>query len=107
MKENLEHGCSFKFILKVGVEVEDSIFCLNLTSLFALFVFLLCRLTSGAFTNDSSTPTSRRNLNEHPIEGTLGGSSIIENKINIFINKEFVFVLVRIVLLSLHATKYQ
>jgi hypothetical protein len=37
MKENLEHGCSFKFIFKVGVEVEDSIFCLNLTSLFALF----------------------------------------------------------------------
>jgi hypothetical protein len=33
-----------------------------------LFVFLLCRLMSGAFTNDSSTPsTLRRNLNEHPI----------------------------------------
>jgi hypothetical protein len=30
-------------------------------------VFLLCRLTSGAFTIDSSTPTLRRNLNEHPI----------------------------------------
>jgi hypothetical protein len=67
MKENLEHGCSFKFILKVGVEVEDSIFCLNLTSLFALFVFLLCRLTSGAFTIDFSTTTLRINLNEHQI----------------------------------------
>jgi hypothetical protein len=30
-------------------------------------VFLLCRLTSGAFTIDSSTPTLRRNLNEHLI----------------------------------------
>jgi hypothetical protein len=37
----------------------------RLTSLFALFVFLLCRLTSGAFTIDSSTPTLRKNLNEH------------------------------------------
>jgi hypothetical protein len=41
--------------------------CLNLTSLVALFVFLLCRLTSGEFTIDSSTPTLTRNLNEHPI----------------------------------------
>jgi hypothetical protein len=41
--------------------------CLDLTSLFALFVFLLCRLTSGAFTIDSSTPTLRINLNEHTI----------------------------------------
>jgi hypothetical protein len=32
-----------------------------------LFGFLLCRLTSGAFTIDSSTPTLRINLNEHPI----------------------------------------
>jgi hypothetical protein len=39
----------------------------NLTSLFALFVFLFCRVTSGAFTIDSSTPTSTRNFNEHPI----------------------------------------
>jgi hypothetical protein len=39
--------------------------CLNLTSLFALFVFLLCKLTSGgAFTIDSSTLMG--NLNEHP-----------------------------------------
>jgi hypothetical protein len=37
---------------------------LNLTSLFALFVFLLCRLASGAFTIDSSTPTLRIKLNE-------------------------------------------
>jgi hypothetical protein len=39
----------------------------NLTSLFVLFVFLLCRLTSGAFTIDSSTSTLRIDLNEHPI----------------------------------------
>jgi hypothetical protein len=30
-------------------------------------MFLMCRLTRGAFTIDSSTPTLRRNLNEHPI----------------------------------------
>jgi hypothetical protein len=53
---------SYKFLLKVGV-AESSvnrsrISCLNITSLFA---FLLCSLTSGAFTIDSST------LNEHPI----------------------------------------
>jgi ABC-type thiamin/hydroxymethylpyrimidine transport system permease subunit len=48
--------------------IADQIFgYLNLTSLFALFVFLLCRLTSGAFTIESLTPTLRRNLNEHPI----------------------------------------
>jgi hypothetical protein len=40
----------------------------NLT--FALFAFLLYRLTSGVFTIDSSTPTLRINLNEHPIEYT-------------------------------------
>jgi hypothetical protein len=40
---------------------------LKLTSLIALFVFLLCRVTSGAFTIDSSTPIFRINLNEHPI----------------------------------------
>jgi hypothetical protein len=57
--------CSFKFILEVGV--EDSISCLNLTSLLAFFVFLLCRLTNGAFTIESSAPTLRINLNEHPI----------------------------------------
>jgi hypothetical protein len=67
-------GCSFKFI-KAGVEesivnapqiqITDHLFKSNLT--FALFVFLLCKLTSGTFTIDSSTPTLRRNLNEHPI----------------------------------------
>jgi hypothetical protein len=41
--------------------------CLNLTSLFALYVFLLSRLTSGAFTIYFSTPTLRRSLNEHPV----------------------------------------
>jgi hypothetical protein len=39
----------------------------NLTSLSALFVFLVYKLTSGAFTINSSTPTVRINLNEHPI----------------------------------------
>jgi hypothetical protein len=65
-------GYLFKFILKVGVEesIVDApriISSLNLTSLFALFVFLLYTLTSGAITIDSSTPTLRINLNEHPI----------------------------------------
>jgi hypothetical protein len=48
-------------------DYRSRISCLNLTSLFALFVFLVCRLTSGAFTINSSSPTLRRNLNEHPI----------------------------------------
>jgi hypothetical protein len=66
-------GCSFKFLLKVGVD-ESIVNAPRITdhgsavtSLFALFVFLLCRLTSGTFTIDSSTPTLRRNLNEHSI----------------------------------------
>jgi hypothetical protein len=58
-------GCSFKFIPKAGA--EESISCLNLTSLFASFVFSLCRRASGAFTIDFSTPTLRIYLNEHPI----------------------------------------
>jgi hypothetical protein len=61
--------CSFKFILKVGAEksivkaprIRSRISCLILTSLFALFVFLLCRWTSGAFTIDSSTPINFQN----------------------------------------------
>jgi hypothetical protein len=36
-------------------DYTSRISCLNLTSLFASFVFLLCRLRSGAFTIDSST----------------------------------------------------
>jgi hypothetical protein len=44
-------------------------------SLFALFVFLLCRLTSGAFTVDSSTPTLRINLNKHLILNKIYKSS--------------------------------
>jgi hypothetical protein len=61
---------STTWILKVGV-VEQSILntpritVFKLTSFFALFVFLLCRLMSGGFTIDSSN--LRRNLNEHPI----------------------------------------
>jgi hypothetical protein len=53
------------FILKVGVEesiVNASRITDHLTSLIALFVLLLCRLTSGTFTIDSSTPTLRINL---------------------------------------------
>jgi hypothetical protein len=46
-------------------DYRSRISCLNLTPLFVLFVFLQCRLTSGAFTIDSSTPTMRINLNEH------------------------------------------
>jgi hypothetical protein len=74
---SLIHICSFKFILNVCIEEsivnpprirdQDHIRCLNLTLLFALFVFLVCRLTSGAFTIDFSTPTLRIHLNEHPI----------------------------------------
>jgi hypothetical protein len=40
---------------------------LNETSLFAFFVFLLWRLTSSAFTIDSSVPTLRWNSKKHPI----------------------------------------
>jgi hypothetical protein len=47
------------------MDYGSRISCLNLTSLFALFVFLLCRLTSGD--PKSSIPTLRRHLNEHPI----------------------------------------
>jgi hypothetical protein len=55
-------GCSFKLILKVGdcertTDYRPRICCLNLTPLFAWFVFLLCRLMSGSFIIDSSTPT--------------------------------------------------
>jgi hypothetical protein len=53
------------FILKVGVEesiVNASRITDHLTSLIALFVLLLCRLMSGTFTIDSSTPTLRINL---------------------------------------------
>jgi hypothetical protein len=66
-------GCLFKFLLRVGVEesivntphIKDD--GSDVTSLFALFVFLLFRLTCSAFTDDSSTPTLTINLNEHPI----------------------------------------
>jgi hypothetical protein len=58
-------GCSFKLLLKLGVE-ESIVNAPQIMDL--LFVFLFCRLTSGAFTIDSSPPTLRRNLNEHPIQ---------------------------------------
>jgi hypothetical protein len=61
-------GCSFKFPVKVGVEetivnAQRIIRCL----LFALFVFLVSRLTNGAFTIDSFTATLTGYLNERPI----------------------------------------
>jgi hypothetical protein len=61
-------GCSFKFPVKVGVEetivnAQRIIRCL----LFALFVFLVSRLTNGAFTIDSFTVTLTGYLNERPI----------------------------------------
>jgi hypothetical protein len=43
----------------------DQLFKSNLT--FCVFVFLLCILTTGAFTIDSSTPTWTGNLDVHPI----------------------------------------
>jgi hypothetical protein len=42
--------------------IRDHGSAVYLTSLFRLFVFLLCRLTSGAFTIDSSTATFRINI---------------------------------------------
>jgi hypothetical protein len=46
------------------MDYRSRINCLNLTAFFALFVFLLCRMTNGTFTIESSTPTLRINLNE-------------------------------------------
>jgi hypothetical protein len=64
-------GCSVKFPVKVGVEesienaprITDQLFKSNLT----FCVFLICRLTMGAFTVASSAPTLTGNFNEHPI----------------------------------------
>jgi hypothetical protein len=51
-----------------GLQNTDQLFQSNLTFwVFALFRFLLCRLTTGAFTIDSLTPTLRINLNEQSI----------------------------------------
>jgi hypothetical protein len=68
-------GCSFKFILKVGV--EESIVNAPLDRLQSKntnnaksevrFKQLIRGLIRGAFTIDSSTPALRINLNEHPI----------------------------------------
>jgi hypothetical protein len=76
--QGIHIGCSFKFILKVtdcerSTDYRSRISCLNLTYFFALVVFLLRKLTSGAFTIDSSTPTLRINLNEHRILIINGG----------------------------------
>jgi hypothetical protein len=62
---------SFKFLIEAGVEKSivnpPRISCLNLISLFALFVFLVWRLTSDAFTIDSSTPTSTPHLKKNTL----------------------------------------
>jgi hypothetical protein len=49
----------------VHLNFSKQLFKSNL--IFALFMFLLSRLPSGAFTIDSSTPPLRRNLNEDAI----------------------------------------
>jgi hypothetical protein len=48
------------------LQITDQLFKTNLT--FALFVFLLCRLTSG---DRSSTPTLRRKLKKDPIDSSV------------------------------------
>jgi hypothetical protein len=72
-------GCSFKFIVKVGV--EESIVNAPLVSLQSkntnnakseVRFKQLSSVIRGTFTIDSSTPTLRVHLNEHPIyEGTI------------------------------------
>jgi hypothetical protein len=68
--KNLDRHIGCSFILKVGVKeliVNTSrISCLNLTSFFVC-IFTLQTDECGAFTIDSSRPTLRINLNEHPI----------------------------------------
>jgi hypothetical protein len=64
----------------------DQLLTSNLT--FCVFVFLLCRRTSGAFTNDSSTPTLRINLTVHPIRCTIK-----EMRVYVSINFNFTFLL--------------
>jgi hypothetical protein len=69
---NIHIGCSFRFKLfsklafktfrvdcEPTTDYRSRISCFNLTSFFALFVFLLCRGMNGAFTINSSTPTLR------------------------------------------------
>jgi hypothetical protein len=58
-------GCSFKFVLKVGV--EEFIVNVPLVSLQSKNTKNAKSEVSGAFTIDSSTPTLTGNLNEHPI----------------------------------------
>jgi hypothetical protein len=60
--ENINNiRCSFKFVLK-----EAIVNAARITD-HGSAVCVVCRLASGAFTIDSSTPTLRRNLNEHPL----------------------------------------
>jgi hypothetical protein len=93
-------GCSFKFNVKAGFEKSivnaPRISCLNLTSLFTLFVFLVCKLTSGAFTINSSTSTLRGNLNKQPIffviivlSTVIHSFSLCFNLTNIFVNTTY------------------
>jgi hypothetical protein len=55
----LSMGCSLKFPIEESIintpRITNLISCLNIKSLFALF--LIWRLKSGAFTIDSPTPT--------------------------------------------------
>jgi hypothetical protein len=67
-----------------GLQITDQLF--NVTSLFALFGFFLCRRTSVPFTICSSRPTPRIHLNEHPIY-----SASVKFGINLFNFILFVF----------------
>jgi hypothetical protein len=58
-------GCSFKFLLKVGV--EESIVNAPLVGLQDKNTNNAKSVIRGAFTIESSTPTLRINLNEHPM----------------------------------------
>jgi hypothetical protein len=78
---DLYNGCLFavvtSFFLVFNMQFEKSVFfmisCLNLTSLFVLFVFLICSAknqcfkTIGSFTIDSSTSTSTTNKKKTPL----------------------------------------
>jgi hypothetical protein len=64
-------GCSFKFLLKVGVEESivnappDQLFTSNLT------FCVVCVFTLQIDEFDSSTSNLRRNLNEHRIQSLV------------------------------------
>jgi hypothetical protein len=64
---NFSSKLALKCRLGMHHGLRSRISCLNITPLFALFVFLLLRLTSGAFTIGSSTPTLTRHSHQYPI----------------------------------------